>query len=132
MLVGELHGDPAAERLADDGCPIDVEDFEKITDPTGERTQRVIPDGLFGQTVTHEIRRDYGEAIRQEGDHVPPGPRTTGDAVEKEECGPLALHAVRHVVTVDGDVLDLGFHKEHHLPTGRAELAGAELLHTQI
>jgi hypothetical protein len=60
MLVGELHDHPAAKRLADYRCPIDVEDFEKITDPTGERTQRVIPDGLFGQTVTHEVRRNHG------------------------------------------------------------------------
>ena len=83
MLIGELHGYSATERLANDSCPVDVEDFEQISDPVGEGPQRVIPDRLFGLTVTHEVRRDHSEAIGQERDHVPPGPRATGHAVEK-------------------------------------------------
>ena len=39
MLVGELHGHPATEGLADDGGPVDVEDLEQITDPAGECTE---------------------------------------------------------------------------------------------
>ena len=110
MLVGELHGHPTTERLADDGCLSDVENVKEVADSTGECTQRVVPDGLFGQSVTHEVRRDHGEAISKQRDDVAPGPRATGDAVKEEECGPAALHAVGHVVTVDRDVPDFAFH----------------------
>src|ERR1700683_5298869 len=110
MLVGELHGHSAAERLADYGGVVDVEDVEEITDPAGERTQRVVPDRLLRQTVTHEVRRDHGEATRQVRDDVPPGPRTAGDAVEKQQRGSAAFPSVRHVVTMDRDVLDIDCH----------------------
>src|ERR1700677_855961 len=100
MLVRKLHSNPAAERLPNHGRPVDVEDFKKITDTAGERAQRVVADRLFGQTVTHEVRRDHGKTICQSGDHVPPGPRTTGDAVQKQQRRPATLLSVGHIMAV--------------------------------
>jgi len=110
MLVGELQSDSTAKGLAHNGCSVNAEDFKQITDPARERTKRVVPGGLLGLAVAHEVRRNHCEAIRESGNHVSPGARAARDAVEKEKRGPTAFHLVRHVVTVDRDVLELAFH----------------------
>ena len=60
--------------------------------------------------MTHEVRRNDGEAISQTRDDVPPGPGAAGDAVKEQESRPISLHPVGHVVAVDRDVLELTFH----------------------
>ena len=48
MLMGELHGDAPAERVADHGYPGDTELIEQIAQQYGEGTNRVVTAGLVG------------------------------------------------------------------------------------
>ena len=46
VLVGELGGDAAAERVADDGGPVDAEHLEQVAHAVGVGRDRVVGAGL--------------------------------------------------------------------------------------
>ena len=64
-LVGELHRHAAAERVADDGDPFDVEHAEQIAHAVGVRGHRVVGARLVGLAVAQQIGRDHGEPLRE-------------------------------------------------------------------
>ena len=69
VLVSKLHGDTAAEGMADDGHPLDVQHREQVPHPVGVGRHRVIGAGLVGLAVAEQIRRDHREPLRQLGLH---------------------------------------------------------------
>ena len=56
VLVGELHGDAAAERVADDGRAVVAEDIEQVAQPAGGGAQRVVAGRRIGPSVTRAGR----------------------------------------------------------------------------
>ena len=50
MLIGELHGHTATERLTDHRRPGDAKFIEQITQPHRERTQRIVTARLLSVT----------------------------------------------------------------------------------
>jgi short-subunit dehydrogenase len=67
-LVGELHRDPATQRVPDDRPPLVSKCAEKIAHPVREGAKRVVAARLRGLTVTEEVRSD-DPASRSEAHH---------------------------------------------------------------
>jgi len=54
-LVSELHRHPAAERVADDGSPLDVENGKQVAHPVGVGGDRVIGARLVRLPVAQQV-----------------------------------------------------------------------------
>jgi hypothetical protein len=65
VLVGELHGDSAAEGLTDHRDPLDAEDTQEVAQRAGLGAQGVIPRWFGGLAVSNQIRRDDGVVARE-------------------------------------------------------------------
>ena len=57
-LVGELHGHTAAEAVADERGPLDVEHDEEVADARRVGAQAVVAAGLGGLAVAQQVRGD--------------------------------------------------------------------------
>ena len=90
VLVRELGGDPASERMADDRGVFDLEDVEQIPHAVGVCRDRVVGAGLVGLAVTKQVRRDDREALRELRHERHPARRVVTDAVQEEEHRPRA------------------------------------------
>ena len=73
VLVGQLHGDPAAERLADHGCPLDLEDGQQVAQTAGVGAEGVVPERLGRFAMPDQVGGDDGEVACQQRHHL--GPR---------------------------------------------------------
>ena len=124
-LVGELHRDPAAERVADDAGALNAESHQQVTDPRGVRAERVVTAGLGRLAVAEQVRRDDGVALGQQLDDLVPLRGAPRDPVNQHHgwslTGDRELHAV--AVQQDLDALDLRLDPARPGPGGR--LAGS-------
>ena len=71
MLVDELHGHAAAERLADDRRARNTQLVEQVTQPHRERAERVVAPGLGGLTVPQQVGRDDAVFLATAGGSPP-------------------------------------------------------------
>ena len=106
-LVGELHGDTAAEAVPDDGHLVDAEDREQVSHTVRVAAQAVVGARLVRLAVPEEIGRDDGVAARELVDDRVPGGVITGQAVQQQQHRTRALLDERTSMSVDGDVLDV-------------------------
>ena len=101
VLVGELHGDPAAEGLADDGDAVHVEGGEQVAQAAGVGPEGVVAGRLGGLAVAGQVGGEDPVVLRQVGHDVAPGGRAPGHAVDQQDRLALAHQAVGDVVAVD-------------------------------
>ena len=99
-LVGELHRHPAAERVAHDRRLVDAERDQQVAHAAGVGAERVVAAGLRGLAVPEQVGRDHRVVLRQRWDHVLPGPRAAGDAVDQHERRSGARAAEAHPMPV--------------------------------
>ena len=106
VLVRELHRDPAAERVPDDGDPLVAQVREEVAQDAGERAQRVVGSRLVRRPVPQQVRGDDVRVPGQGGDHRVPGGAAAGDAVDEQHDGQVRVtrDAVRHAVAVQRDL----------------------------
>ena len=72
-LVGELHGDAAAEAVPDHRHPVDARARQQVAHPVGVTAERVVGSRLVRCAVAEQIRRDDGESageLSMTGDQV--------------------------------------------------------------
>ena len=100
MLVGELHRDAAAERLADHRRPVHPEFVEEIAQKDREGSQRVVPTRFRGHAVAEQVGRDDAVFLGQLRDDRPPGGRTAGHPVDQQQGVALAGIPVGDPVSV--------------------------------
>ena len=61
--VGELHRDPAAERVPDDRHPLVAERVGDVARPAGVGAERVVAARRGRLAVAQQVRRDQREAL---------------------------------------------------------------------
>ena len=89
-LVGELHRDPAAERVADDGRPLVAERQQQVAQAAGEGAERVVAAAGLGGAVAGQVGGDHGVVAGQRLDHLAPVLAGPGHAVDQQQHRPLA------------------------------------------
>ena len=89
-LVGELHCDPAAERMPYERRAFVAEHDEQVAQTSGERPERVIASTGRRGAVTRKIGRDDGVAPRQRPDHLLPVPDVARHPMDQEQHGAAA------------------------------------------
>ena len=119
-LVGELHGDPAAERVADYARALDVEGDEQVADAGGVCTERVVPARLGRITVAHEVGRDHGVVLGQQLNRLVPLARPSGNAMNQDEHGALPGDVEVHPVPVERDLGPLDRRDYTYVPVAPA------------
>ena len=114
MLVGELHGNAATVRVADDRGARHLEQREEVAQSAGERTGRVVAERFGRLAVTEKIGRDHIVIDGEARHHRIPRPGVPAQPVNEENhlAGPASLApgelagaAVPNVVAVEGHVL---------------------------
>ena len=85
VLVGQLHGHASAERVPDHCDRSDLEQREKVAQPTGERAEGVVAHRLRRFAVPDQVGRQNREVLRQAGHHVLPGARAPGHPVDQQQ-----------------------------------------------
>ena len=106
-LVGQLHRDAAAERVADDRRAVVADRAHQVADAAGVGAERVVAARLGGVAVAEQVRRDHRVAVGQERDHVVPRLRAAGDPVDQQDRAAPALAPVRHAVSVQRYLFDV-------------------------
>ena len=94
-LVGQLHRDPATQRVAHEGRALMAERHHQVPHAAGMGAQRVVTARLRGLAVSDQVRRYDGEAggqVRQ--DSLPRG-RRRGDPVHEHDRRPTAGYSGR-------------------------------------
>ena len=126
VLVGELHGDPAAEGLTDDGRMVYPEGDEQVSQRVGVCSQRVVLGRLVGVTVAGKVGSDDRVVLSQSRHDRPPGSRAAGHAVHEEQHGRVgggvrATDAVDDLVPmeVDSTLFDWRHDREATAGNGR-------------
>ena len=84
-LVGELHRDPAAERVPDDRHAVVVERAQQVADAAGVRAERVVTARRRGMAVPEQVGGDDREAVRERVRGRLPGLRGVRDPVQQQE-----------------------------------------------
>jgi hypothetical protein len=82
-LIGELHRDAAAKRVADHGHSFDIEDGQEIAHRVGIGGDRVVGSGLVRLTVSKQIGRDDGVIPSERWNDVEPAVRAVSDAMNQ-------------------------------------------------
>ena len=72
-LVGELHGDAAAEAVADDRGALVAEHAEEVADAGGVGAEAVVAARLGALAVAEQVGRDHGVALGEQRHHRHPG-----------------------------------------------------------
>ena len=85
MLIGELHGHTATERVTHHRRPGNAKFNEQITQRYRERAQRIVTARLGGFTMPQQVRRHHPVLLRQLGQHRPPGRRTARHAMDQQQ-----------------------------------------------
>ena len=107
-LVGELHGDAAAKRLADHGCPSDAQDVQEVAQYAGLGAQGIVARRFGGSSVADQVRRDNVVLTREQWNRRFPGLRAASDPMNEQDGGTVTGSAEAHVMAVNGDVLKFG------------------------
>ena len=107
VLVGELHGDAAAQRVTDHGGAVVAEQLQQIAKPTRQRAQRVVRLGLVGVPVTEEVGSDHMCMLGQCRHHRNPRGAAARDPMNQHDNGKARIprHAVGDPVPVQLDLL---------------------------
>ena len=71
-LVGELHRDPAAERVADDGRAVVPEREHQVAHAAGVGAERVVAARLGRLAVAEQVGREHGVGVGELLDRVAP------------------------------------------------------------
>ena len=111
-LVGELRRDAAAERVADDGGAVHLQDGEQVAHAVGVAAHGVVGSRFLGPSVAEQVRRNDGVVLGQLLEHGSPGVGAVADAVDEEDGRPTARLDVGPTVPVHRHVL----HLERALP----------------
>ena len=106
-LVGELHRDPAAHRVADDGRALVPERGHQVAQPVGVGAERVVAARLGRAAVAEQVRRDDGVPLGQRRDHLAPGVRARGDPVDEQHDRSGPRRGVRDGVAVQAQLVPL-------------------------
>ena len=101
ILVGELHRDAAAERLAHHRGALVPEGDEQVAQRARKGPERVVALRLVRAPVPEQIGRDHGEALGEPGHHLPPGRGAAGYAVDQQQDRAGAGGAVGDPLVVD-------------------------------
>jgi hypothetical protein len=107
MLIGELHGHPATERLTHHRRPGDAKFIEQITQRYRERPQRIVTARLSGFTVPEQVRCHHPVFLRQLGQHRSPGRRTSRHAMDQQQRVAGSRFPIGHTVAVQIEILHL-------------------------
>ena len=94
-LVGELHRDPAAQGMADDGRGPELERQHQVADARRERAHRVVAAGLGALPMAEQVGRQHRVVAGQPRRHGLPDHRGGGDAVDQHDRRAAARHAGR-------------------------------------
>src|ERR1700742_250729 len=119
-LVRELHRDPAAERMADDGGPLDVQDGKQVAHPVGVRRDRIVGAWFVRLPVTQQVDGDHREPLREPGLNGLPGRGIVTDSVNQQDHRAGAGDAERAPITVQGPKLQLWRDLSHRAKIGLA------------
>ena len=103
-LVGELHRDPAAERVADDRRAVVAEGDHRVANRARIGAQRVVTARLRGLAVPEQVRRQHRVVGSQVIDRRLPLIRAAGDPVDEHDQRPLAALAKADPVAVQLDL----------------------------
>ena len=71
-LVGELHRDAAAERVADDGRALVAERERDVAEPARKRAERVVAARLRRLAVAEQVGGEDREVVRERRRSSPP------------------------------------------------------------
>ena len=112
-LVGELHGDAAAERMADDRHALVPERRDDVTGAAGVRAERVVAARCRGLPVAQEVGCDQREAVAQQRRHPLPRRGRVGDPVDEQQRRPAARRPIGHAVAVEPELVRLEGHRLH-------------------
>ncbi len=105
MLVCELHGHSAAQRLTDHSGPGDSQDPQQVAQPRSEGAQGVVALGFGRLAVAEQVGGDDIVMAGQQRHRVPPGARAAGHAVDQQDGRPLTTTPVADLVAVDGGMM---------------------------
>jgi len=103
-LVGELHRDPAAERMADDGRAVVPKGDDRVAHGARVRAERVVAARLRGFAVPEQVGRDHMMLGGQVVDRRVPLVRAPGDAVDEDDQRAVAGLAKGDPVAVKADL----------------------------
>ena len=112
-LVGELHRDPAAERVPDHGHALVAERRQHVAHAARVRAERVVPARRRRLAVPEQVGREHREVLAQQRRDVLPRLRRVRDAVQQQEHRATTGNPVRHPVSVQGQFVG----REHHPTT---------------
>src|SRR4051794_9829995 len=110
VLVGELHGDAAAERVAGEGRPLELERAHEVAQHVGHAAQRVVAGALGRAAMAGEVDGEDAVPSGERREHGLPRLPVAADAVDEQQRGALAGVDVGEVAAVDTDGLGLQAH----------------------
>ncbi len=84
-LVGELHGDAAAQGMADHCHPVDTEHRQKVTHPARVSADGIVTARLVGLTVTEQVRHNHRPPPREQRNEAAPALRVVPDSVDEQQ-----------------------------------------------
>jgi hypothetical protein len=106
-LVGELHRDPAAERVPDDGGGLRGEPDQEVADPGRVGAERVVAARLRGLAVPEQVGGEDRVAVPEELHHGHPLRGIAGDPVDQDDQRAAAGEAEGDPMAVDPHLVEL-------------------------
>ena len=104
-LVGELHRDPAAERVADDRRAVVAEGDHRVADGARVGAERVVAARLRRLAVAEQVGREHRVVGGQVLDRRLPLVGAAGDPVDQDDQRALAALAEADAVAVELDLV---------------------------
>ena len=104
-LVGELHRDPAAERVADDRRAVVAERDHRVAHGARVGAERVVAARLRRLAVAEQVGREHGVLVGELVDRRLPLVRAAGDPVDEDDQRALAAVAKADAVAVKLDLV---------------------------
>ena len=132
-LVGELHCDPAAERMPDERRAFVAEHDEQVAQASGERPERVIASTGCRAAVARKIGRHDGVACRKRLDHLLPVPDAARHPMDQQQQWAAARLEVGHRPAVQQHAR--GLHRGHaasSVPRRGAPISAGESLPSRV
>lgn len=101
MLDREVNSHSTAERDADKGRPVDVEEVEESHDVVRWRKALF---GKRGGTHTGKVEADHAESLGEGNPLLIPHPHVSPDSMQQEHRGPKPSHLVEEPAPLDVNV----------------------------
>src|ERR1019366_8063467 len=102
-LVGELHRDAAAQRMADHGRAFDAERPSKVAQRVGQRAERIVAGALGRASVAGQVDRDDLMPSGETLENRRPGVPIPADPVNQEHGGAFATGDVGKLTAVKSE-----------------------------